>query len=184
MTTVDSKVLQIIHELIGVEGGYTNNPNDSGGPTIWGITEQVARAFGYTGDMQAMPQDTAVNIYVQRYWVQPRFDQVFNVSPTIAIELFDSGVNLGTSTSSKWLQRALNVLNKGATSYPDMTVDGSIGAMTISSLSTFLQARGKDGETVLLRMLNSQQGMRYIEIAEANPKNETFEFGWFLNRVQ
>ena len=45
------------------------------------------------------------------------------------------------------------------------------------------EVTGKDGETVLLRMVDAQQSVRYIEIAEAKPTNEDFEFGWQKNRV-
>jgi hypothetical protein len=55
--------------------------------------------------------------------------------------------------------------------------------MTITALKAFLAARGKTGETVLVRMLNAQQSVRYIELAEANASQESFEYGWQLNRV-
>jgi hypothetical protein len=32
-------------------------------------------------------------------------------------------------------------------------------------------------------MLNAQQSIRYIELAEGSPSQEAFEFGWQLNRV-
>ena len=34
--------------------------------------------------------------------------------------------------------------------------------------------RGKDGEKVLVRVLNIMQGQRYIEICEHNPSQEQF----------
>jgi lysozyme family protein len=176
--------LTLIDDVIGREGRYSNNPNDKGGETIWGITIGTARAFGYASPMITMPRDTAVAIYVQRYWKQPRFEDVAIASQPVAAKLLDVGVNMGPSTATKFLQRALNVLNRGDVLYPNTTVDGSIGAMTLAALDAFMKARGIQGETVLLRMLNAQQGMRYIEIAEDNPSQEEFEFGWFLNRVQ
>ena len=169
--------------LIGKEGGYTNDPKDNGGETIWGITKAVADAFGYVGSMKDMTKDQAKEIYRKRYWIQPKFDQVFLLSPEIAEELFDTGVNMGVNTAGKFLQRALNVLNANSTVYPDMGVDGSIGAMTLSALGKFLQFRKQDGESVLLRMLNAQQSVKYIEIAENNTVQERFEFGWQSNRV-
>ena len=41
----------LIDGVIGREGGYSNHPADRGGPTRWGVTEAVARANGYRGDM-------------------------------------------------------------------------------------------------------------------------------------
>lgn len=32
--------------LIGSEGGYSFNPHDPGGETMWGVTARVARSAG------------------------------------------------------------------------------------------------------------------------------------------
>jgi len=172
-----------IDALVGREGGYANDPADRGGETMWGITAAVARAFGYAGAMRDMPRGVAVQIYTERYWTQPLFDQVAQRSAAIAEELLDTGVNMGTGIAARFLQRALNVLNQQAQTFPDVAVDGALGKVTLAALDSLLEARGKDGETVLLRMLNGQQAVRYIEIAEVNPGQERFEFGWQLNRV-
>lgn len=176
-------ITDTISALIQREGGYTNDPRDAGGDTNWGVTVAVARAFGYTGEMQAMTQQVARDIYAQRYWHQPRFYQVAELSPAIAEELLDTGVNMGTGTAGKFLQRALNVLNQEGKAFPDITADGAVGNMTLAALKAFLAARGKAGETVLLRMMNGQQSVRYIELAEARSSQEAFEFGWQANRV-
>lgn len=172
-----------ITALITREGGYVDHPADRGGPTCWGITEQVARAFGYHGRMQDMPHAVARQIYYERYWVQPRFDQVNEHSAPIAEELLDTGVNMGPGVAALFLQRALNVLNQEGRHYPDIAADGVIGRMTIAALRAYLGARGKDGHIVLLRALNAQQGVRYIELAEKRPNQEAFVHGWFLHRV-
>ena len=48
--------------LMGHEGGYSNNPKDPGGETMWGITARVARAWGYSGPMKSLPRETAKQI--------------------------------------------------------------------------------------------------------------------------
>lgn len=176
-------VTDVIDALIALEGGYVDHPADRGGPTRWGITEQVARAWGYAGDMRDLPRETAEAIYLERYWTGPGFNQVAARTDAIAEELLDTGVNMGPMVASKFLQRALNVLNRGASAYPDVAVDGVIGRMTLYALDRFIAARGPEGLKVLLRMLNAQQSVRYIELAEARPSNEEFIFGWELNRV-
>jgi lysozyme family protein len=169
--------------LVGREGGYTNNPADRGGPTNWGVTEQVARAFGYRGDMRLMPRQVAEAIYKQRYWLQPHFDQVADRYPDLAAELFDTGVNMGTQAAKQFLQRALNALNRGASDYPDIGVDGDIGAMTLHALDGFKAKRGAAGEAVLLKAVECLQGCKYIAIGEANQSQETFMYGWLANRI-
>ncbi len=39
-------------EIILHEGGYADDPADSGGKTMYGITEAVARNSGYRGEMK------------------------------------------------------------------------------------------------------------------------------------
>jgi len=177
------KVDDYIEALIAREGGYVDHPNDRGGPTNWGITEQVARAYGYHGSMQDMPRAMAKAIYLERYWEAPGFNLIAEHSAPVAEELLDTGVNMGTGTAAKFLQRALNVLNAEGKHYPDIVADGAIGRMTIAALRAYLGARGKDGHVVLMRALNAQQAVRYIELAEARPSQESFVHGWMLHRV-
>jgi lysozyme family protein len=174
---------KLIDEVIRREGGYSDHPADRGGPTNWGITEQVARAYGYKGDMKALPREAAVAIYKQRYWTGPKFDQVAEICPAIGDELFDTAVNMGVVAAGKFLQRALNVLNRGATDYPDIGTDGMVGPMTLHALGGFMKKRGAAGGEVLRKALDGLQCGRYIEIAEANPSQEAFVMGWLTNRV-
>lgn len=178
--TVDA----MIDALVGREGGYVNNPADRGGPTRWGITEQVARAHGYAGDMRDLPRPTAVSIYRARYWHAPRFDDVAQLFPALAEELFDTGVNMSQAVAAKFLQRALNLLNRGAADYPDIGVDGAIGAMTLHSLQRFKAKRGAEGQAVLLWMIKAFRTGRYAEIAERDPSQEVFEYGWVARQVR
>ncbi|EHD5787562.1 hypothetical protein JQY85_005016, partial [Escherichia coli] len=117
------------------------------------------------------------------YWFGPRFDQVATLSPDIAAELCDTGVNMGPTVASRMLQRWLNVFNQQGRLYPDMDTDGRIGPRTINALRAYLQKRGKDGELVLVKALNCTQGDRYLELAEKREANESFVYGWMKERV-
>lgn len=172
-----------ISGIIQREGGYVDHPHDKGGPTKYGITQQVARAYGYMGAMQELSITVARQIYRERYWFAPKFHDVNQRSKTIAEEMLDTGVNMGTGVAAKFLQRALNTLNVQERHYPDIVADGAIGRMTLYALDQFLMKRGEDGVKVLVRMLNGQQSVRYIEISEANKAQESFQFGWQLHRV-
>lgn len=175
---------QLIDELIGREGRYSNNPHDAGGETMWGITVAVARKYGYTGPMRDLPRSTAAEIYRKQYFVEPGFDKVYVLSQRVAEELFDTGVNMGLSIPGPWLQRLLNALNQAQKTYRDIEVDGKIGPATIGALRAFLNGRGAEGERVLLRGLNCLQGARYLDITEKREANETFFYGWLHNRVE
>lgn len=174
---------ELISGVIGREGDYSNHPADKGGPTRWGVTEHVARAYGYKGDMRTLPRETAAAIYKRRYWTDVRFDQVAAVYPKVAEEMFDTGINMGQAVAAKFLQRALNLLNMGATTYPDLSIDGQIGAMTVAGLKSFKQRRGVAGQAVLLKTLDGFQVVRYADITEGRPANEAFFYGWIANRV-
>jgi lysozyme family protein len=172
-----------IGKVLGHEGGYANDPRDSGGETNWGITVAVARAFGFTGTMVSMTRDQAATIYKARFWDALRLDDIGSLSEAIAGELFDTGVNQGVQRAGEYLQRALNVLNNGGAQYQDITVDGRVGPVTVACLREFLGRRGKQGEVVMLRALNCLQGAFYINLAETRPKDEAFVYGWLSNRV-
>lgn len=167
---------------VGLEGGYSNNSADKGGETMWGITAAVARAHGYLGPMKDMPVLAAKDIYRQSYWLLIHLDLVDPISQAISAEMFDAAVNLGAGVPVPFLQRALNVFNRQGNDYPDMLVDGLCGVQTASALKNFLAVRGARGEPVMLAVLRSFRGVRYVEIAEKNPSQEIFEFGWW-NRI-
>lgn len=174
---------QLIDDVIAREGGYSDHPADRGGPTRWGITERVARAHGYSGEMRVFPRAEAAAIYRRLYWLRPRFDQVARRAPALAAELFDTGANMGPAVAARFLQRALNGLNRNARDYPDMTVDGAIGPVTLAALAAFLDLRGANGERVLLKAVEALQGERYLALAESRPANEAFLYGWLANRI-
>lgn len=170
-------------EIVIKEGGYSDDKRDSGGKTNWGVTEVVARANGFVGDMRNLQQAEAKKIYKSQYWDILRLDDISIISADVAHEMFDTSVNMGAGIAGKFLQRALNVLNLGASLFPDITVDGLVGPVSVAALRKFIAHRGTLGQTVIVKALNAQQGVRYIEIAENAPKNEAFEFGWMANRL-
>lgn len=165
------------------EGGFANNPKDSGGPTNFGISERVARANGYTGDMLSLPRELARAIAKAQYWDLLRLDEIAALSVPIAKELFDSGFLCGQATVAQWLQRCLNVGNRGTRDYQDIRADGLIGALTVDALGFFLK-RSRDSERVLLNALNGLQSAHFTTLAERREKDEEFWFGWQLNRVR
>lgn len=175
---------RLIDNIIEVEGGFSDHPSDPGKTTMYGITESVARQNGYTGHMRDMPQKFAREIYYNRYVVEPGFDKVLLLSPIIAGELIDTGVNMGTKVSAQFLQRCLNAFNLQGSAYSDLVVDGAIGNATIQALKSYMTLRKADAVPVILSALNCLQGARYIEIIESRPTSESFVFGWFKNRVK
>lgn len=172
---------EIISSTLKKEGGYSNHPNDKGGETCWGITVNVARANGYNGAMKDLPLDMAIKIYKSEYWVQPRFGLVANSNAKIAEELFDTGVNCGTSFAKNSLQNALNLLNQNQTLFQNLKVDGAIGQKTIDALNICLKR--PNGEQIVLKVLNGLQFEKYANICRQNENQESFFWGWVSHRV-
>ena len=174
---------ELLDELVEREGGYVDHPADRGGPTCWGVTEAVARAAGWTGPMRRLPRTLALDVYRRRYWADPGLDRVAERAPTLAAELFDTGVNMGPAVAASFLQRTLNALNRGESDWPDVATDGRIGPATLAALDRFLARRGPRAEAVLTRACDALQGERYVRLAERRPANEAFLYGWLANRL-
>ncbi|WP_174297607.1 glycoside hydrolase family 108 protein [Sphingomonas bacterium] len=173
----------LVDIVIAREGGYVDHPADRGGPTCWGITQEVARADGYFGAMRSLPRERAAAIYARSYWTAPGLDRMAGLAPALAAELFDAGVNMGTGTAIGFAQRALNALNRGASDYPDGPVDGKLGTRTLAALAAFLKRRSPGGEAVLVKAVQALRGARYVQLAEERPADEAFLYGWLANRT-
>lgn len=180
-TDVTTLVAGVISREVPAGGSpYTNDPNDPGGETCWGISVEVARAYGYTGYMQAMTRATAMEIYTKRYWLLPQLDKLDVIVPTVAAKLFDVGVNMGQATAVRFLQRALNDLRQEGKDilFRAVSVDGVLGPLSLQATRIYLAARAELGLQVLLFMIRGQQAVRYMELAEQNVSQLTYEFGW------
>lgn len=141
--------------LLGNEGGYVDNPSDPGGATRWGVTERVARAHGYTGDMHDFPIEQAKQIAKGCYWDPYQCDQF---DPRIAFQVFDAAYNGGRP--AQWLQQAVGA-----------TADGVIGAQTIASV------RASDPMKVII-LFNASRILYYTGL------NAWAEFGkGWTNRI-
>lgn len=137
--------------LIGNEGGYSNNPKDPGGETMWGITKKVAEEEGYEGRMKDFPQEIAKEIAKRRYWDPLQLDEI---PPEIAFQVFDTNYNGGHA--AVWLQQACQVKN-----------DGDIGPVTIEAANTL------DPRSIIMRF--DAYRIRYLCELRTWP---TFGHGW------
>ncbi len=174
---------RVFENTLALEGGYSDDPSDSGGKTCYGITEKVARRAGYVGLMSEMPLELAKEIAKKEYWDRLMLDDISEVSISISEELFDTGYNMGIGRAATFLQRCLNVSNRRGKDYPDIKVDGSVGPKTIKALTAYIGKRGVQGEAILWKMLNCLQGAFYVALGEKREKDEDFINGWFAARI-
>jgi lysozyme family protein len=122
-TDASTNFSQCLHVVLREEGGYTNDPNDPGGATNFGITIADLREWrGHDvtpDDVKNMTKAEALEIYRAKYW-NPM--QCGDLPDGIDLEVFDFGVNAGIRTSVKMLQLVIGV-----------TQDGSVGPITLNA---------------------------------------------------
>ncbi|MBX9861584.1 MAG: TIGR02594 family protein [Hyphomicrobium sp.] len=113
--------------VLEMEGGFTDDPHDPGGPTNLGITLAVFAAWRKTAvsaanrarlirDLKAIDRATVTAIYRTRYWDAAHCDAL---PAPIAFMHFDAAVNHGVGTAIRCLQEALGV-----------SIDGEVGPET------------------------------------------------------
>ena len=177
---------------MGHEGGYAKHPSDTGGETWrgisrnnwpkwkgWIIVDQIKKKVNakVLRDLnRSLAEDKELDFLVKDFY-KKNFWDVYSLdyvkSQTIANEIFEAGVNFGIEVESKFLQRALNLTNRAGRSFPNLKVDGDIGAKTIAVLNAH------PNPSLVLKILNVLQGARYISICENNESQEVFAESWF-----
>lgn len=117
-----------LDHVLAMEGGWTDDPHDPGGPTNKGITLAVyARERGIEitsanlaelkSDLRSIPDSLVRSIYETRYWQPARCPAL---RPSLALMHFDASVNHGVGAAARFLQEALGV-----------EIDGEIGPITL-----------------------------------------------------
>ncbi len=89
------------------DGGYTNDPNDPGGETKWGISKRAHPDV----DIKNLSLDRAFMIYKDDYYdIYKKFKNepldLDTVPTTVSVVLFDGGVNCGVNRSYSWFLAA------------------------------------------------------------------------------
>lgn len=147
--------------VLGLEGGYSNDPRDPGGSTNLGITQatldqfnRANRSSGLPTDVRALKREHAARIYRAWYWEPIKGD---DLPPAVALIVFDGAVNQGVSRSARILQRAL-----------DLVQDGVIGPITVN-------AARNASPSILLREIAARRALAYV----ATGNMEAFGLGWF-----
>jgi lysozyme family protein len=171
------------------EGGYVNDPVDRGGETYRGIArvhhpdwkgwaridkQRKQADFPRRLDRDRTLQGWVRDFYKHAYWDRFLGDRL--PDQALANELYDTAVNMGVRRAVRFLQSALNLLNRDQRDYADLVVDGWFGEKTLATLAVMLN---KDGDSeALVKLMNLQQGARYVAIMQADSSQERFARGW------
>lgn len=179
-------------ELIGLEGRYSNDKDDPGGETMFGISRRSHPDWAGWDDIDAYKKHElltedwdfgkltacAKELYHDKYWKRVHGNNVPPERYAFALECFESCVNVGPKQFTKWLQTAANCfVGEGH----DIQVDGAYGNQTKALVFKLLEEeqRGK----MLVLALNIQQGSHYIHLVTQRPKLRKYIMGWLGKRV-
>jgi lysozyme family protein len=147
---------QLIDEIIQRESAKdTNNPNDSGGRTKYGLSEKWDPEDWVSGPPTL---EMARARYLHRYITQPGFLQV--QPDYLMSQLVDWGVLSGPVVAIQHLQKLLGV-----------TVDGQLGPLTLATL-------GKRDPLVLNNQLVDDRVLMLARVVQKHPTDLEFVFGW------
>lgn len=174
------------------EGGYANNPDDTGGETYCGISRRFHPDWAgwkhidsikvRSGEIKNNTIFGVLSEYVKKFYKINYWDKIYCdviTDFTLAADMFDTAVNCGTAAAGKFLQRTLNVLNNRQHYWDDIKVDGVIGARTIQTLqSAYLAGKASLVHTTYTVI----RGAYYIDIMERRESQEQFAVAW-LSRL-
>ena len=149
--------------LIPHEGGTSNNPNDSGGRTKYGVTQASLTAFmtahpacGFSDDVYALTLTQAATFYATAgYW---KFSTL--KSDQVGAKLLDMSVNMGSHQAVKLAQQILGV-----------TVDGQYGPATEAAINA------QDPSAFVAALCQSSADY-YQSLVVSRPLNAVFLRGW------
>lgn len=112
------------------EAGYTDHPQDPGGPTNFGITWRTLEAWRKRPvpieDVKTLTVEEARDILASQYATPIRFD---DLPAGLDYCVLDCCVNSGPNRAARLLQQTLGM--------PEVAVDGIIGAHTLAEISEF-----------------------------------------------
>lgn len=157
-----------LNEVLKLEGGYVNNPNDSGGPTNLGVTLDTWRTWKGKNavvtvvDIRALTVADVTPLYQTVFW-KGCAGEYLPLGADLAT--FDWCVNSGVRRGNVGLQEALGVKK-----------DGLIGPMTLKA------AAATEG-SALVNAICDKRAAFYKALVAKEPKDATFLHGW-LNRIE
>lgn len=156
---VHSNAVSSINRILISEGSeYTNDPEDPGGPTKYGITIYDTRLYvkknATAADVKALTRDVAVHIYDEKYWNALNCDAL---PSGLDYTLVDYGVNSGIARAGRVLRQILGLPTN------DWHVTQEV-----------LDAVNKRAVTALIRAENSER-LAFLERLSTWPR---FGRGW------
>lgn len=152
---------------------YTNDPDDAGGPTKFGITKKTyEKFFGHAvqnSEIENMTPAIAKQIYAAHYWAPIRCGEIQTTG--FAIAFFDTAVLYGVGTTALLIQRSLSLC--GAS----LKLNAKIDDETVR----FINMIGGGSPGTRSSLMKTFHGLileRIESVITARPTNEKYRRGW------
>ena len=173
-------------------GKRTKNKLDPGGETYsgisrvhhpgWGGWPLIDRWIREGGPIDVDRLEPMVReLYRNVFWHPIAGDRLAELSPAVAMKVFDVGVNVNADRAATWLQLALNLLNRNQKLYPDLLPDGDIGPKTLGTLRIALAQRPPTQEVTerrIIKIISSRYGDLWFDRMQKFPEREEFRGIW------
>ena len=159
--------------VLGHEGGFSNDKNDAGGATAFGISLRFMKDDDIDidgdgdidlSDVKALTKAESKEIYYHFFWIKNNYQFIENSQ--VAVKLFDMAVNMGAYQANKICKRAINDIL-----VDNMPVNGIMNEETIATLNEI-------HPSAIIQQLRERQAEFYRSIVAKNPKLKKFENGW------
>ena len=173
-TATNDNFTRSICIVFGNEGGYSNHPNDSGGATMMGITQNTLNTAYVKGivsynDVKKLTKEDANNIYRILYWNASHA----NTMPwPLCMIYLDSAVHHGINRAVKLLQTTINNI-LGDTI---VKVDGLLGPNTTKYID--LCTNSATNTNRFCSILLDVRDNFFDSIVDSKPNNKVFLKGW------
>lgn len=181
------RATKLIDMVLSHEGGYSSGnesqtKGDKGKETYCGISRVYNpnwKGWAIVDKHKPIKYNTVINDSTLKQYVRDYYHSAYYTplkcdqfdSLLIAGHLFCHGVNAGTKTSAKLLQKAINKVYG-----LNLSVDGIVGANTLK------YSNGNKKTAVETEFIN-QRNQYYKSLVAKNPSQKKFLNGW-LKRVQ
>lgn len=160
-------------------GGYTNDPDDFGGRTNWGITQPTLNRLWAGKDVETLTFLEAYDFYQEHYYTPSGAGLAATYSRPIESLLFEYGIHRGPEMAVKALQEQLNVNNNNGSLWADLALDGLLGPATEGATLAFAKHRQhQDGELSMYLQLGAEMLNYYKERVMEVPSQERYYYGW------
>ncbi len=165
--------------IIKHEGGFSDNKNDPGGVTRYGISLRFLKSalIDIDGDGDSDKDDIirltltdADKIYYREWYKKYKYDRI--IDQDLLTDIMDFSINAGACQAHKVLKRAINNI-----------IDNPIKVNCILDKETIEMINLID-PLILHTMLNLQQEDFYIDLVKRNPSLKCFLRGWLRRSAE